>query len=453
MALSLKGRLITAATLWIVVGMLAAGVLLSAVFRYHVTEQFYDELFVHLDELHRLAEFPKDGRPHLQRNLSDPRYDVASSGFYWEIQKAGNVLARSASLDGPPLQTPADAPSDVGVHTHVVEGPTGTLLVAEKAVWPTPSKTPVRFVIGTDKRHLDSVLASFNSTLNASLAVFGLSLVAAATLLIVYALRPLHQLRVALFDLRAGQTSRLVGGFPSEVVPLVDDLNALLGSTAELIQRARTQAGNMAHGLKTPLAILTDEAYRLAEEGEVQSSTTLLTQCRKMQTHIDYQIARARAVAMRSAPGIVADADKAAEQVASALRRLYKEKNLSIEIDVAQNLRLACDPADLNEMLANLVDNACKHATSLVRISANTEKDGFVRLLVEDDGAGLPPEAHEVVFNIGERWDSRLAGSGLGLAIVRDLARLYSGDISLAKSKLGGLAARLDLPTPSAKEH
>jgi signal transduction histidine kinase len=444
MARSLKGRLIAAATLWIAIGMIAAGFVLSAVFQQHVTEQFYDELFVHLDELQRLAEFPKDGRPHLQRNLSDPRYDVASSGYYWEIQKSGHVIARSSSMTGPPLSTPSDGPKDADVHTHVLQGPTGTLLVAERAVSPTTSEPPVRFIIGTDERHLEAVLESFNSTLSASLAAFGLSLVAAATLLIVYALKPLRQLRVSLFDVRAGQAKRLTGSFPTEVVPLVDDLNALLGSTSELIQRARTQAGNMAHGLKTPLAIVTDEAYRLESEGHVQSATTLLTQFRKMQTHIDYQIARARAVAMRSSPGIVADGLKAADEVASALRRLYKDKNVSIELDVPQDLRLACDPADLNEMLANLVDNACKHAVKRVRISAEDGRG----LSVDDDGPGLPAEALEVVFNIGERWDSRAPGSGLGLAIVRELARLYGGDVILEKSVLGGLRANLRLPGP-----
>jgi signal transduction histidine kinase len=444
MTRSLKGRLIAAATLWIAVGMIAAGFVLSAVFQKHVTEQFYDELFVHLDELQRLAEFSKDGRPHLQRNLSDPRYDVGSSGYYWEIQKSGQVLARSPSMTGLPLSTPSDGPKNGDVHTHVLQGPTGKLLVAERAVSPTTSEPPVRFIIGTDERHLEAVLESFNSTLSASLAAFGLSLVAAATLLIVYALKPLQQLRVSLFDVRAGQAKRLTGSFPTEVVPLVDDLNALLGSTSELIQRARTQAGNLAHGLKTPLAIVTDEAYRLESEGHVQSSTTLLTQFRKMQTHIDYQIARARAVAMRSSPGIVADGLKAANEVASALRRLYKDKNVSIELDVPEDLRLACDPADLNEMLANLVDNACKHAVKRVRISADDGRG----LSVDDDGPGLPAEALEVVFNIGERWDSRAPGSGLGLAIVRDLARLYGGDVILEKSVLGGLRANLWLPGP-----
>ena len=444
---SLKSRLIAAASLWIAIGMIGAGVTLSAIFKHHVTEQFYDELYVHLDELQRLSEFHDDGSLHFQRPLSDPRYDVALSGFYWEIQKEGDVLARSESLEGPPLHMPLDLPNDVGVHTHTIEGPTGPLILAEKAVWTKPSTAPDRFIIGTDQHHLDAVVSSFNTTLAVSLAAFGLSLVTAATLLILYALKPLRQLRTALLNVRSGKEKQLSGQFPAEVVPLVDDLNTLFASTADLIQRARTQAGNMAHGLKTPLAIITDEAYRLSDQGLSQTSSTILDQCRKMQSHIDYQIARARAVAMRSMPGVVAGARKAALEVASALSRLYTHNNIRIDVDVPDGPLLACDPADLNEMLANLVDNACKHAKSTVRIAWT---DGAAAALtVDDDGPGLPPEAREVVFNIGERWDSRAAGSGLGLGIVRDLARLYGGDVRLGESNLGGLRVKLALPMKS----
>jgi signal transduction histidine kinase len=444
---SLKSRLITAASLWIALGIIGAGLALSAVFKHHITDQFYDELYVHLAELQRLSEFEKDGSLHLQRPLSDPRYDVPLSGFYWEIQHEGDVLARSTSLEGPPLHMPPDAPNNVGVHTHIIEGPTGPLIVAEKAVWTNPSTAPDRFIIGTDQRQLDAVVSSFNTTLAVSLAAFGLSLVAAATLLILYALKPLWQLRTALFDVRYGKEKQLSGQFPAEVVPLVDDLNTLLTSTADLIQRARTQAGNMAHGLKTPLAVITDEAYRLEDQGLDQASSTILDQCRKMQSHIDYQITRARAVAMRSTPGVVAGARKAALEVASALGRLYAHNNIKIDVDVPEGPLLACDPADLNEMLANLVDNACKHAKSTVRIAWI---DGAApALTVDDDGPGLPPEAREVVFNIGERWDSRAVGSGLGLGIARDLARLYGGDVRLGESNLGGLRVELVLPSRS----
>ncbi|WP_244500024.1 ATP-binding protein [Methyloceanibacter superfactus] len=429
---SLKSRLIAAAVLWIAIGMVGAGVMLSAVFKHHVTEQFYDELHVHLAELQRLSEFHTDGSLHLQHPLSDPRYDVPLSGFYWEIQKKGDVLARSASLEGPPLHMPPDTPKDVGVHTHLIEGPTGPLIVAEKAVWTNPSAAPDRFIIGTDERHLDAVVSSFNTTLAVSLAAFGLSLVAAATLLILYALRPLGQLRTALFEVRHGKEKQLSGRFPAEVVPLVDDLNTLLTSTADLIQRARTQAGNMAHGLKTPLAIITDEAYRLEDQGLDQASSTILKECRKMQSHIDYQITRARAVAMRSAPGVVAGARKAALEVASALGRLYAHNNTKMDVDVPEGRSWPAIPP---------ISTRCWPTWSTMPASMpnrRSESAGpmawMLRLTVDDDGPGLPPEAREVVFNIGERWDSRAAGSGLGLGIVRDLARLYGGDVRLGES-------------------
>ncbi|MGQ0456263.1 MAG: ATP-binding protein [Hyphomicrobium sp.] len=443
---SLKNRLIGAATIWIAIGMIAAGFVLSAIFKKHVTEQFWDELYVHLDELQRLTETDDKGA-HLQRNLSDPRYEVALSGFYWEIQQSGAILARSPSLQGQALKMPSDGTDGTDVHTHTIEGPTGALLVAEKTFAKPQEASPVQYIIGTDERHLDEVLKSFNQTLSWSLAGFGVSMVVAATLLILFAMRPFEQLRTSLASVRSGDSKGLPSHFPTEVQPLVDDLNTLLSSTAELIQRARTQAGNLAHGLKTPLAILTDEAYRIEGRGLSDASKTILGECQKMQTQIDYQLARARAVALRSTPGTVASVNKAASEVTSALQRLHIDRGVTIENAVENDLQVACDAQDLNEMLANLVDNACKHAARSVRISTKRSKEPAVLIFIEDDGIGLPPEAREVVFKVGERWDTQLPGSGLGLAIVRELARLYGGDATLATSELGGLLATLELPS------
>lgn len=448
---SLKSRLIGAAILWIAVGIVTAGFVLSAIFREHVTQQFYEELYVHLDELQRLVRV-EGGQAHIERQLSDPRYDVSRSGFYWEIQKDGHVLARSTSLQGAMLKTPLDRLTDVGVHTHEIDGPTGDLLVAERADWKSPNDQPVRYIIGTDRRHLESVLAHFDWTLVAALATLGTTMSVAAALLIFFAMKPFSEMRVALSRVRAGQSKQMAGTFPNEVRPLVDDLNSLLVSSSDLIQRARTQAGNLGHGLKTPLAILTDEAHRIADQGLEKSSHTILDQCRRMQTQIDFQITRARAVAIRAIPGTVASAPKAAAEVTSALKRLYRDRKITIENEILDPADVACDPQDLNEMLANLVDNACKHARSTVRLSAHrAEDEKSVSIVVEDDGPGLPPEAYDVVFDIGQRWDSQKPGTGLGLAIVRDLARLYGGEVSLRDSRLGGLSASLALPQ-SAQE-
>ncbi|WP_425988358.1 ATP-binding protein [Afipia sp. DC4300-2b1] len=444
---SLKGRLIGVAVVWILVGVLVSGVALSTVFKTHVTQQFYEELYVHLDELQGLVTVTSSG-PHLQRPLSDPRYDVPLSGYYWEVQKPGRIVASSTSLQGGVLLgIPPDDPPDGTVHTHMIDGPTGKVLVAERVHRYNPSDPPLRFIIGTDRRHLESVLQGFNSTLAWSMGAFAGSMIIAASGLILFALRPLNYLRTALNRVRSGSEKKLQGNFPQEVQPLVDELNAMLRSMTELMIRARAQAGNLAHGLKTPLAILTDEAYRIEDKGLPQSSVIILDQCRRMQTQIDYQIARARAVAMHSVPGTLTSVGKAGAEVTSALSRLYQPKGIVIENDIPSTVTAACDAQDLNEMLANLVDNACKHAKGRVLLSCAEESPQHtVRVVVEDDGPGLPPEAFEVVFNVGERWDSQAPGSGLGLSIVRDLVRLYGGDIALDTSSLGGLKVVLDLP-------
>lgn len=451
---SLKGRLIFASTLWIAAGMIVAGFVLSEVFKQHVTRQVYEEIYEHLDELLRLTDFKIGNSPHLLRHLSDPRYDIPLSGYYWEIREGGRVIAESQSLNGQTLGIPPNTSSEAHIHTYELAGPTGSLLAAEKAVSKSPEDGSVRFIVGTDHRHLDQMLSRFHATLAWSLVLFGLSLIIGATLLILYALKPLSDLRASLANVRAGTEKDFHGNFPSEVLPLVEELNVLLKSTSDLIQRARTQAGNLAHGLKTPLAILTDEAHRIEQRGLPGSAATILSQCRKMQAQIDYQTARARAVAMRSMPGTFANVRRAAEDVARALRRLYEGNAVAIVVDVPQNVSVACDPQDLNEMLANVVDNACKYAKSTVRIEPReSTAERLVHIQVDDDGRGLPPEAFEVVFGVGEQWDSRAGGSGLGLAIVRDLAQLYGGNVVLQQSPLGGLSVVLSLPaaTPTGK--
>jgi signal transduction histidine kinase len=444
---SLRARLIIVAAIWVAVGVAIAGVLLSAVFKDFLVEQFYDELHVHLDEIERLMEVDADGQFRLQRPLSDPRYEAHLSGFYWEIQKNGNVLARSTSLEGPMLKVPADGGSDALVHTHSIAGPTGELLIAERLRWLNGGKEPLRIIIGTDKRHLDHELLKFNYVLLWSLGGFALSMVAAGIFLLLYAMAPFAHLRTALAKVREGATTNLRGNFPDEVQPLIDDLNNLLATSSEQMQRARAQAGNIAHGLKTPLAILVDEAHQLAQKGERQSASIIHDQCRRMQSQIDYQIARARAAASRGKPGTASSLTDTAQAVVSALERLHVERGVRIKNEIPSGVMVACETQDLNEMLANLIDNACKHAKS--RVLLRVENSGprkFVGVVVEDDGPGLPPEAWDLVFNIGEQWDSRSGGSGLGLPIVRDLVQLYGGEIRLDQSNLSGLKVILELP-------
>jgi len=444
---SLKTRLTVVAALWVVAGVTVAGFLLSSTFKNFLIEQFYHEIHEHLDEFEGLLEIDENGKVSLQRVLSDPRFSVPLSGYYWEVQQNGKIVARSNSLEGPMLKVPEDGGADAQVHMHSIAGPTGELLIAERLRWLDHKKDPIRIIVGIDKRHLDSELAEFNTVLLWSLGMFSLSMIAVAVLLLLFAMAPIGNLRKAFANYRSGATPNMRGQFPKEVQPLIDDLNSLIDSSGEQMQRARAQAGNIAHGLKTPLAILVDEAHRLTQKGDSQAASVVLDQCRRMQSQIDYQIARARAAASRTSPGTASSLTDTSRAVVTALERLHVERNIKIDNQIPAGVMVACETQDLNEMLANLIDNACKFAKSriLIRLSEDAP-NGFVRVIIEDDGAGLPPEAWSVVFNIGKQWDTRQSGSGLGLPIVRDLVHLYGGEIRLSKSALGGLMVVLDLP-------
>ncbi len=444
---SLKARLITVAAIWVVAGVAVAGVLLSSQFKGFLVEQFYHELHEHLDELEGVLAVNEDGRVEIQRALSDPRYQIPLSGFYWEVQSGDRAVARSNSLEGPMLKVPDDGGADALVHEHSISGPTGELLIAERLRWIKDDEKPIRIIIGTDKRLLDQVLAQFNTTLMWSLGLLSLSMIVIAGLLLMFAMAPIGRLRSAFADYRSGATPDMRGSFPREVQPLIDDLNSLIAASGEQVQRARAQAGNIAHGLKTPLAILVDEAGRLKDKGDDKAADVVLDQCRRMQSQIDYQIARARAAASRGKPGTACSLTETADGVVRALGRLHVERGLTFDNRIPADVMVACETQDLNEILANLIDNACRYAKTRITLRLDdAQTDGLVRIIVEDDGPGLPPEAREVVFNIGERWDTRPGGSGLGLAIVRDLVNLCGGKIRLDQSDLGGLKVIVDLP-------
>lgn len=445
---SFRTRLIIGSVVWICVGVAVSGVALSELFRAHVTEQFDGELHGHAAELAALVDLDAAGRPYLHRRLSDPRFLPPGSGFYWQIDASDGQSAASPSLAGSalPLDGPPPAP---GVERHsFIDGPTGEVRLVQRTVRLARAGDTLRIGIGADERLLQSVLADFNRTLALSLGVIALGLIAAAFMQVWFGLQPLTKVRASLADVRQGRAERLPTDAPDEVMPLVDDLNALIDANHEMIRRARAQAGNLAHGLKTPLAILVDEGERLRAAGDASAAAVILAQCDRMRRQIDYQIARARAAASRSAPGAVADVGTNLESVISAMRRLHGRRGVTFDHAAEPGLRVAVEGQDLNEMVANLVDNAGKWAKSRVQVSAASPAAGLVRLTVDDDGPGLPPEAWELVFNVGQRLDEQAPGSGLGLSIVRDLAVLYGGRVWLEKAPIGGLRAVLELPQP-----
>ena len=257
---------------------------------------------------------------------------------------------------------------------------------------------------------------------------------------------PVNQLRARLSAVHAGRERRLQGTYPAEVQPLVDDLNALLDHQEQMVRRAVSKAGDLAHGLKTPLAVLAQEAERVDADGHRDLAETIALQVERMRRHVDYHLAHARAAASGAMPGAHSSLIAAAEGLARTLGRLHAGRGVSIRLAIAGDRAVRVQREDLDEMLGNLLDNACKWAASRVTVGA-TDTDRHTIVTIDDDGPGIPPAMRERVLQRGVRADEAAPGSGFGLAIVRDLAELYGGSIALDAAPGGGLRAVLRLPT------
>lgn len=266
-------------------------------------------------------------------------------------------------------------------------------------------------------------------------------------------LKPLHEMRRRLADVQKGSTRQVLGRYPAEVQPLVHDLNALLAHQEQAVSRAVAKAGDLAHGLKTPLAVLWQEAERAAADGQPELAAAIVEQVERMRRQIEYHLAHARAAASGATPGASCAIHESAEGLGRTLQRLHADRGISIAIAVASDRVVRCQREDLDEMLGNLLDNACKWARSRVTLSAEpvaaasgSSDPGRIAILVDDDGPGLPPTMREAVLQRGVRADEAAPGSGFGLAIVREIAEVYGGSIVLAGSPAGGVRARLVLP-------
>jgi signal transduction histidine kinase len=253
------------------------------------------------------------------------------------------------------------------------------------------------------------------------------------------------QLRSRLANVHDGRERQVEGEYPSEVQPLVNDLNALLDHREQAVKRALAKAGDLAHGLKTPLAVLSQEADRVGESGQADLASAIHQQVDRMRRQMEYHLAQARAAASGATPGARCSVVESAQGLARTLRRLYAGRGLTIEADVNADLFMRCQREDLDEMLGNLVDNACKWGKTCVTLTATLDA-GLIVLCVDDDGPGLDAAMHQRVLQRGVRADEAAPGSGFGLAIVRELAELYGGSIALNDSPMGGVRARLSLP-------
>ena len=279
----------------------------------------------------------------------------------------------------------------------------------------------------------------------AILIVMALLFIAAGFVQVRRGLSPFDELRRRLAGVRDGQSRRVEGTYPTEVEPLVNDLNALLEHREGVVSRALAKAGDLAHGLKTPLAVLAQEAERAQAAGQEDIASAITEQVEQMRRQVDYHLAQARAAGSGAAPGAHCSVRDSADGLSRTLQRLHADRGLEIAVKVGPGDAMRGEREDLDEMLGNLLENACRWARSKVQVGSSRSADRVV-ITVDDDGPGLAPDLRERVLQRGVRADEKGPGSGFGLAIVRDLAELYGGTIALDASPKGGLRARLELP-------
>ena len=279
-----------------------------------------------------------------------------------------------------------------------------------------------------------------------ALGVVIVACLGAGLLLVRRGLSSFDELRIRLVEVKEGRARRLEGNYPGEVQPLVQDLNNLLDDREQRVTRALTKAGDLAHGLKTPLTLLYQQAERARAEGQTQLAAAIMQQVDRMRRQVDYHLAHARASASGGNPTARCHVLTSADALARTMQTIHADRHPAIEVHVQHDHFVRSQREDFEEMLGNLVDNACKWARTRVEVRSSLD-NGHVVITVEDDGPGLDPSLRESVLQRGVRADEAAPGSGLGLAIVADLVELYGGSIRLESSPLGGLRAVLKLPT------
>ncbi|MCB1757392.1 MAG: sensor histidine kinase [Gammaproteobacteria bacterium] len=439
---TLSFRLLLGSGVWILTTLALSGLLLVLLFRQHVERQFDAVLGDHFEELVAASEISDNGEFYLTWKPSDPRFNRPYSGWYWQVLSAGTALEKSASLwtEQLPVVTPEPG---AGSTVQELTGPTGiTLRALVEPITLPGSEDSFSITIAGPLSSIGQDVSAFASKLIITMAFLAVGLIGALLVQIRFGLRPLSTLQLALADIRAGKTQRLPQSFPGEVQPVVNEVNSLLDHSEQLIERARTQSGNLAHALKNPLTVIRNEAARVSgESGRVLREQTAL-----ISNNVNRYLSQARAAGSAGKLGARADVEKAVGDLVMVMQQLYGDRHLDIQARQLARLCFRGDEQDLEEMLGNLMDNACKWANKKVLVHGKSGSAGQLLIIVEDDGPGIPEQSRVPALQRGQRLDAKVPGSGLGLSIVRDLVTLYRGDVRLAHSTLGGLKVTLVLP-------
>lgn len=429
----------------------SGGFILSSAFKDYLQSNFDDRLRQYVDAMIGASEIAPEGHVRFTRPLLDQRFVMPYSGWYWQVSSPDHEPFRSRSLWDQQLGTEI---ADVAFNERIIEreGPDGQLLRRlERDVLLPGSEVVFRFIAAGDSAEIKTEIQGFNQVIIWSLSGLASGLVVAMILQVTFGLSPLRGIRARLAAIRRGRASRLEGEFPPEIEPLVNEMNGLLEHNEEIVARARTQASNMAHALKTPLAIIQNEIGDVltSEAGE-----TINKQLGIMRRQVEHHLIRARAVGRRAFAGSGVPVSDVVVSIRRTLERLYPDKDLKFEIDCPSEYEFWGDKEDLNEIIGNVLDNAAKWAETRVKVKAISRRVEGLQMLdivISDDGPGVESENYSVLFERGERLDESVPGTGYGLGIVRDIVGLYGGKIELGRADLGGLNVCICLPAASTE--
>jgi signal transduction histidine kinase len=451
---SIAVRLAVSAVFWSFAILLVAGLILSALYRDNTERSFDQRLLVYASNL--ASDLVAPGPPDRDLGpIGDPRFELPLSGWYWQVGRPG----------GPPREV-RSSKSLFGTNLAALVPPDGAGRTGEirRGYGPAPDGRLLRIVerdidLGEDGRYvirvaglaedIDRDVRRFIYALVVTFALLGLALGFTTLLQIRFGLRPLRNLRAGLSAIRRGEAERIPGEYPQDIAPLAQDLNLLLDTNREILERARTQVGNLAHALKTPLSIVVNEVENAPDDvaAKVREQATV------MRDQVNYYLDRARAAALAGTLGSITEVEPVIAGLTRTFAKIYRDRALAIEVSIPPGTRFRGERQDLEEMIGNLIDNACKWSSERVCVTVEVRREddrSRLAVLVDDDGPGLPEESRAQVLKRGRRLDETKPGSGLGLSIVADLAALYRGALVLKDSPAGGLRAVLDLPGDSA---
>jgi signal transduction histidine kinase len=459
-AQSIASRLFLSAAFWSFTILIVASVVLSAINRRSTESAFDERLGVYLKAL--VADVAttsgEEGRPGPVQ-LIDPEFGLARSGWYWQITRldadkgeAGkSEIKTSPSLSASllPQLDEIIPPSEQGVaHSGYVTGPDERRLRLVERVIDAGDEGRYLIQVAANAEEIESDIESFEYALGATFLLLAVVLIGSTALAVRFGLSPLRALQEGVAAIRRGEAEEIKGDFPQDIAPLAAEVNLLLDVNREIVDRARTQVGNLAHALKTPLSVLINEA----EAGSPTLPEKAKEQAELMRHQVAFYLDRARAAARANAMGSATEVKPVIEGLTRTFEKVYRDRALAFSIDAQEGLRFRGEKQDLTDLIGNLLDNAGKwareridiHAARDPRLDASGRPYFIAR--IDDDGPGLGPEARAEALRRGKRLDESRPGSGLGLSIIVDLAHLYGGALLLEDSPLGGLRATLRLP-------